>query len=183
MEKKYHMSFKFTGEIRKEDSNFILHANTQLQVCSCGTWQTGPSPQAHGLWRPCLLMLPRQSCTLWWIFVTCSWKMESCRGKRTDWTASWQESSGLSSGTKPSEEDLQTSGQLNTSHSNYSASSSTHDLKETYSLHWEALNSNPPQATGPTPTLTGQGFYHWSSGIQHLIEFCGINSSKLEYNY
>lgn len=33
------MSSKFTGEMRKEDFNFILHDN--IQVCSCGTWQTG----------------------------------------------------------------------------------------------------------------------------------------------
>lgn len=165
------MSFKFTGEIRKEDSNFLLHANIQLQVCSCGTWQTGPPLQAQALWWPPLLMLPRQSRTLQCTFVTCSLKMESCRGKRTDWTASWRESTGLSSATKPNEEDLQTSARLNPPHTNYAASSSTHELKETCSLYWEALNSNPPEPAGPTSTLTGQGFYHWSSGIQYLIEF------------
>jgi len=64
------------------------------------------------------------------------------------WTTRRQYTSGPS-GNKP-KEDLQKSPQLNPSHSNYAVRPSIHFLRETCSLNWESLNSNPPQVTGST---------------------------------
>lgn len=158
------MSLKFTEEIRKEDSNFILHDNTE--VCT-----VEPGRQAQGGWTA-LLPVPRLSWALCCTFVTRSWGAAEAGGV-TDWLPAGRRAVGFPLG--PSQ--MKKICQHLAPWIHPTVIVLPHLPPMTWRKHIQGIGRLwtliflKVFLIVPTSTLTGQGFYHWSSAIQYLIEF------------